>query len=241
MGIVVVLFEEVDVVRGDDADVELLREFEDALCDELLAVEYAVGRAVHLRPDARLVLHYLKGVGAAEAVLVPSCDALGLVHPSRDDRACDLARKAGARYVQPFAVFLEEVRVDARPIVHSVYVRFGDEPDEVVVALDVERVDAEVAARLVPVAGLVVHVGEVRLAAEDRLYVDVRELAVRLLLLRAALVVERLEREEVAVVRHGQSGHAPLACAPYERHDLALPVEERVRRVEMKMYEIAFF
>ena len=65
-----------------------------------------------------------------------------------------------------------------------------------------------------------------------------REIAVRLLLLRAALVVEALEREEVAVVGDGEGRHAELARLLHERHDLAQPVKKRIGRVEMEMDEI---
>ena len=84
---------------------------------------------------------------------------------------------------------------------------------------------AQVEASLVLVARRVVaRRGDVRLAAEDRLYADRRQFAVRLLLLGTALVVEILERVQVPVVGDGERPHAKRAGALDERHDLELPV-----------------
>ncbi len=228
--VVVLGVEEVDVVRGDDADVELLPEREHALddlelplveVDELgLGGERDVGAGLR-----RLVEHDLERVVLAEEVLVPLRDALGLVHAVRLDRVGDLAGDARGGAVEALVILLEERVVDARAHVEAVDVRFADELHEVVVARQIHRVEAEVVARLGLVAAQVVsRRGDVGLAAEDGLHVDVREVAVGLLLLRAALVVEHLEGEEVAVVGDGERGHAELARLLDERHDLALPV-----------------
>ena len=67
---------------------------------------------------------------------------------------------------------------------------------------------------------------------------DAGEVAVGLLLFRPALVVEALQGEEVAVVCDRQGGHAERARLADERHDLALSVEKRIGRVQVKMNEI---
>ena len=68
---------------------------------------------------------------------------------------------------------------------------------------------------------------------------DARQVAVVLLLLGAALVVERLERKEIAVVGYGECAHPQLAGAFHERNYLALSVKQGVRRVQVQVYEIS--
>ena len=239
--IVVGRVEEVDVVRGDDLDVELLPQFEHALHDGGLArVETAV--VVNRRAgDVRLrgvVEHHLQIVVVAEEVLVPLRDALRLVHAVRVDGARHLAGDAGGGANQALMVLFEQVVVDARVVVEAVDVGFGDEAHEVVVAGEVLREEDQVVAAFVLVARRVVaRGGDVRLAAEDGL--DGRQVAVALL--GAALVVERLQGEEVAVVGDRQRGHPPLARAPHERLDAALPVQQGIGGMDMKMYKLCSF
>ena len=244
MRIVVLPVEEVHVVRRDDAYAELPAELQSALHDGHLAVvqvDEVVSRR-HRDVVARLdglVQHHLERIVVAEQVLVPFRDALRLVHPPRRNRRGNLARDAGGRAVDPLVVLLEQRVVDPGALVESVDVRLGYQLDEVVVADEVLGVQAEVVALLVLVAAFVVsRRGDVRLASEDRLHVDARQFAVVLLLLGAALVVERLQREQIAVVRYGQGAHAKLARAFHERDDLALSVKQRICRVKMKMDKI---
>ena len=244
MRIVVRRVEEVDVVRGDDADVELLPELEHALDDLDLALvevdEVGLRRERDVGTGLRgLVDHHLERVVFAEEVLVPLRGALGLGHVPRVDRVRDFAGDARGGAVETLVVFLEEGVVDSRVVVEAVDVRLGHEADEVVVPRLVHRVEAKVMAVLVLVARLVVAGrGDVRLAAEDGLDADAGEVAVGLLLLRPALVVEALQGEKVAVVCDRQGGHAERARLADERHDLALPVEKRIGRVQVKMNEI---
>ena len=93
MRIVVFSIKEVNVVRGDYSDIQLLRNLDYALCDYLLTVVYSLRCTVHHRPHLGLVLHHLKREIVAEKVLVPFRDALRLVHASAVYRLCDLARK----------------------------------------------------------------------------------------------------------------------------------------------------
>ena len=82
------------------------------------------------------------------------------------------------------------------------------------------------AEELVALAVVVVH--DVRLYAEDRLYA-----------LLPRLVVEGLRGKHVAVVRDGKRGHAERLRLGDERHDAALPVEQRISGVEVEMCEPA--
>ena len=183
--------------------------------------------------------HHLQGVVVAEEVLVPARDLLRLLRivpalHGRVEVVRDLARDAGGRAVQPLVVLLEERVVDSRVVVVAVDVGLGHQPHEVVVSDEVLRVQAQVEALLlnalvllevlVTLAVVVVHY--VRFDAEDGLYA-----------LLARLVVERLGGEEVAVVGDRERVHAQRLRLRDKRGDSALPVEQRIRRVQMEMRE----
>ena len=244
VGVVVVLVEEVDVVGGNDADAELPAELQHAPDDPELAV-VQIGELA-ARGDRNVVAglrramqHHLERVVVAEKLLVPLRHALGPGHVALVDRMGDLARDARRRAVQPLVVLLQQRVVDSRVVVEAVDMRERHELDEVVVALPVLRVQAEVEAALALVARQVVAGGgDIGLAAENRLYMHAREIPVDLLLRRPTLVVEALEREKVAVVGDGERRHPELARALDERHDLALPVQHRIGGVQMEMDEV---
>ena len=130
--------------------------------------------------------------------------------------------------MKALVVLLQQRVVDARALVEAVDVRLGDEAHEVVVADEVLRVQAEVEALLVLLARRVVaRRGDVGLHAEDGLHA-----------LGAAFVVEGLEGEEVAVVGDGEGAHPQRLRLRDERLDQALPVEERIGRMQVKMDEV---
>ena len=133
-------------------------------------------------------------------------------------------------------VLLEQRVVDSWLVVEAVDVGLRNEPHEVVVARQVLRMETEMETRLVLDALMVVVVDDIRLAAEDRL--DLRQ-PLEILLGVAAGVVERLQCEEVSVVRDRERRHAPPARPLDKRIDLALPVQKGVGGVEVKMDEIA--
>ena len=133
-------------------------------------------------------------------------------------------------------VLFEQGMVDSRTVVVAVYERLGDEPHQIVVSGEVHRVQAQVASRLRLVLFPVVAVRDVHLASEDRL--DLRQ-PLEILLRGVACVVERLQREQVAVVGDRYRGHAPPAGAFDQRVYLALPVKQGVCGMQVEMYEIA--
>ena len=138
--------------------------------------------------------------------------------------------------MKPLVVLLKKLVVDSRVVVVAVDVRLRDKPHEIVVADEVFRVKAQVEALLLQflvlaeelVALAVVVVYDVRLYAEDRLYA-----------LLPRLVVEGLRGKHVAVVRDGKRGHAERLRLGDERHDAALPVEQRISGVKVEMREAA--
>ena len=247
--VVVLLLEEVDVVRRYDTDAELLAERHDGVRDVALAgvefVELVYGRRGNLLSVALALpgrmQHHLKRVVVAKKVLVPERDFLGLLRiVATLERSVevvgDLSRDTGGRAVKPLVVLLEKLVVDSRVVVVAVDVRLGDEPHEIVVADEVLRVKAQVEALLLQLLVLaeelmalaVVVVYDVRLYAKDRLYA-----------LLPRLVIERLGREHVAVVGDGKRGHPKRLRLGDERHDAALPVEQRISGVKVEMCEPA--
>ena len=246
MRVVVVRIEEVDVVRRDDADAELLAERAHPVDHVLLAaLEVAeVSDALlrdrllagnRLRPLALSgrMKHHLKRVVVAEKVLVPARDLLslrGIVPALRRvvEIVRDFARDAGARAVKSLVVFFEQGVIDARVVVEAVDVRLGDEPHEVVIADEILRVEAQVKALLSLVARRVIASRrDIRLDAENRLHA-----------LLAGLVVERLECEEIAVVRDRKRRHSEFLRLRDERLQLTLSVQQRIGGVKVEMDEI---
>ena len=180
MGVVVLPVKEVNVVRRYDADVQLRAEFQHAFRDaDLSVVEFA---ELHpcLRRDvgARLggvVQHDFEGICVAEEILVPAGRLLGKIHVALVDGPCDFARDACGRAVEAFVVLFKKAPVDSRVVVEPVYVRSRDELYEVAVTREVHRVQAQVVAAFVLVARReVASRCDVRLAPEDRLYMDLR-------------------------------------------------------------------
>ena len=227
MRIVVVAVEEVNVVGGDYADGKFFSEFQHPVDDALLSrIEIAeigdrpgrqrflAGNRLGALPLAARVQHHLQRIIVAEKIFVPKGDALGLVHPSIVDGGGDFACDARRRAVQPFVVFLQQRMVDTSVVVKAVDVRFGNKLDEIVVAGQVLGVQTEVESPLGFVAGFIVAGGSnVHFAAENRLYP-----------LLAALVIERFEREKVAVVGDGERVHPQFFRLGDERLYLALSV-----------------
>lgn len=141
--------------------------------------------------------------------------------------------------MKTLVIFFEELVVDTRTHVKAVDMRFGHDPHEIVISREIQRVQA----KMMSVFALVTaeHIsgrGDVGLATENGLDVHTGEIAVGLLLLRTAFVIEALEREEVSVIGYRQCGHAELTRLFDERHDLTLSVQQRIGRMKMKMNEI---
>ena len=65
-----------------------------------------------------------------------------------------------------------------------------------------------------------------------------QHLAIHVLVCGTAFVEKLLEREEVAVVGHGQRAHSQLASAFDERSDAALAIEQGIAGVQVKVNEI---
>lgn len=87
-----------------------------------------------------------------------------------------------------------------------------------------------------PVPLKVIPVGDVRLATKNRL--DGRQ-PLEPLLLGVAGIIERLEGEKVAVIRDCKGRHSPPAGLFHKRVYLALPIQQGICCMQMKMDEIA--
>jgi len=123
----------------------------------------------------------------------------------------------------------EDFLIDARLVVHAIEVGDGDELDEVAVAGFVLSEEGEVIGGVAGGAGLFLGEfaqGHVHLAADDGL--DAGFLG---------LLVEFDGAEEVAVIGHGDGGHAEIAGFAHDVGDAAGAVEHGVLGVEMEVDE----
>ncbi len=122
MRIVVLFFEKVDVVRGNDADVQLFPELQHAFDDLDLArikVREPLAHA-HRHVRARLpgrMQHHFQRIIVAEQILVPARNALGFRKVAGVQRMRDFSGDAGGGTMQPFVVFLQQGVVYARMVV----------------------------------------------------------------------------------------------------------------------------
>ena len=139
------------------------------------------------------------------------------------ERAGDAARKAARERDDPLRVALEELPVDARLVVVALEVAERRELDEVRVALVRLGQQGQVG---VPLRLRVAVVGDVDLAADDRLHADLPRLP------------EELHRaRERAVVGERDGGHLEARRLLHEIRDPARPVEDRVLRVDVQVDE----
>jgi hypothetical protein len=112
-------------------------------------------------------------------------------------------------------------------MIKAVNMRSRNELYEIMIARQIFRVKTKVMTLLALIAALKIsRRRNIRLTPQNRLYRRVGQIAVFFGVLRAALVIERFKREEVAVIRNGERLHAELARLLYERHDLALSVKK---------------
>ena len=236
----VLLEEEVRVVRRDDLDAEPGSEGEDLLVDAHLVLVEEAALAVEER-GVGPVEHDFEVVVVAEDGPIPLRGLLRAVVVSDAEHGGDLPGDARGRADEALVVRLEERLVDARPSILALDVGEGNHADEVLVSrLVLRQKDQVVPRKIVPVESVLVLVrhratGHVGLASEDRLHRGERVSG--LVLALHAEVVEGLEAVQDAVVRDGEGRNAELPGARHEGLELAHPVEERIRRVDVQRDE----
>ncbi len=143
--------------------------------------------------------------------------------PALRERARHPAREAARQRHDPLRMPLEELPVDARLVVVALEVAERGELDEIRVAL--VRLGQQRQVR-VPLRLCMPVVGDVDLAADDRLHAGTPGLAVEL---------DRAGERTVVGERHG--GHLEPGCLVDERWDAARTVEDRELRVNVEMDE----
>jgi hypothetical protein len=217
--VVIVGLEVVGVVGGDERQPQVGRHLRqlrvhDVLRSDAVALHLEVVAAVE---DGRHLLDELPG---------------GLDLSSRDG-AAHHGREASGGRDQPLAALAQQVEIDARLVVEALEVGLRDEVDQVAVPGlvhgDQQQVADRVEARVVALAPFLVEArpgGDVDLTADDRLDV-----------VTTRGLVELDCSEEVAVVRHAHGRHAERLGPREERVDLDGPVQQRVLRVQVQMYE----
>ena len=147
MGIVVVLFEKVDVVRRDHADIEFFAELEHSLYDLDLALVEIAEIVARLKRNViaelgRLVKHHFKRIIIAEKILIPLRYAFRLGHVAVVDGARNFTRDARRRAVKTFVIFLQKRVVDTRVMVKAVDMRGRNELYEIMITRQIFGVKA---------------------------------------------------------------------------------------------------
>jgi len=204
----------VDVVGGDDLEVELPGVLEKLGGDEVLLGNAVIG-------DLEVE------IAGGEDVLEGVDGLLGFLHFSREDVAGDFAGEAGAGTDEAVAMLGEDFLVDPRLVVHALEVGGGDELDEVVVTGLVFGEQEKVGGGFLGAVGLAVLAtagGEIDFAADDRFDPGL-----------AAFLVKFDGAEKIAVVAQGEGGHFEFRRALGEFRDAAGSVEEAVLGVDVKM------
>ncbi len=211
---------EVDVVRGDEREVEPSGQADEKRVDGLL-----VGDAVVLELDVEAVLPEDRSVLAGRV--------LGLLDEAPGEPGTELALEAGREPDEPLGVGREQLLVDPRAVVEALEIALRQEPAEVPVALPVP--DEEDEMEMVDVVrrpGLLVEAAarrDVDLAAEDGL--DAAGLG----------LLEKLDgAEDVAVVGDGHGRHVvPDGRLDQVRH-LQGAVEDAVLGMVVEVNERRF-
>ena len=213
----------VDVVGGDDAELELASELEEVGDDALLLLE----AVVHELDDEVLAAEDLDELTAGLA---------GGFVVAAEERLRDDALEAAGETDQSVGVLGELLEVGAWLVVQAADVRVGDELGEVLVAFEIPGEHAHVEVLVLATIWLVgerVVPDEVELAAEERLELHV---ALGALL---GLVPEIEEAEEVAVVGDRHRAHVHIARALHQAVDAATAVEHAVVRMHVEVHEVS--
>jgi len=213
----------VDIVGGDNAELELAGELEQVGDDALLLLE----AVVHELDDEVLAAEDLDELptGLAGGFVVAAEEGLG-----------DDALEAAGEADQAIGVLGELLEVGARLVVEAADVRVGDELGEVLVAFEIPGEHAHVEILVLATIGLVgerVVPDEVELAAEEGLELHV---ALGALL---GFVPEIEESEQVAVVGDRDRTHVHIARALHQAVDAAAAVEHAVVRMHVEVHEVS--
>ena len=229
----VLLADEVDVVGRHHFHAQFFGQREEDGIDFHLGPVHIVVDARHFR----LVLHHLQIIVVAEHLFVPADGFAGGVDVPVHDVAGNLAGQAGGAADQVLVVLLDHLVRHARRIVEPVDVPFRADLHQVLVAFVIlgQQGEVIVAAVVVVLEVMVVMPRHIHFAADDRLDDGL------LVRVEVALVVGKLEEllhaVHVAVVGDGQGRHVQLAGAGEQFLNIGKTVENRVLRVDVKVYE----
>ena len=224
---------EVRVVGGDHLDPHLLRQLENLLVDDLLAVIDLCGEA----RDLGLVEHHLEVIVVPEHAFVPFYGLARAVDVPGEYVLGDLPREAGGAADQVLVVFLDYPVVHARTVVHALDVPRGHDLHQILIAVVILREKDKVVVALVLriLQAVVVVPRDIHLAADDGLHYEV---AVRILVaLVVGILEELLHAVHVAVVGDGQGGHAEFPGALEELPDVGESVKDGILGMDVEVYE----
>ncbi len=209
-----VVFAQVMRVVGDyQRDSGFLREPVDQGHDDAVLIEV-------------MILHFQEEVVLPEHVGVLVGEAAGFLVAIGEQGLVDVASEARRKRNQALGVTREQFLVDAGLVVEAFQAGRRDQLDEIAVALLVLAEQDQVVIAIGVRFDRVALLGDVDLAADDRMNV-----------LLLGLVVELHCAEQVAVIGHGDGRHLLLGDDVHELADFAGAVEQRVVGMAMKMNE----
>ncbi len=176
----------------------------------------------------------LEAIGLELQVVGPGLEDIGVladpvsggVHVATGDQARDVAPEAGRQSDQSLAVFAQNLSIDTRVVIEALEVPVADQALEILVADLVLGQEDDVVIFAVGL-GLGLTIGDVGLAAEDRLHT-----------VGLGLLVELDGAEHVAVVGHRHRLHAPFLNLAAEVRHADGTVEQRVLGVQVQMCEV---
>ena len=231
VGTRMLLLQVVHVVRGDQPDVVLAGELDEAAVHGLLVLDP--------------VVHELEAeiLPAAEEVEVVEQHLAAGVHAAAQDRHVDLALQARAHADDALVVLREELAVDARLVVEPGHVRFGIELAEVVVADVVLRQQDQMESFDIRDAWLFFQTAagcNVSFAADDRLDLRLLHGVVELVAAAHDAVVGDRAGLHAVFLRHGDQIDLALGVLllQFRPGDGARAVQQAVVRMQVQMHEI---
>ena len=233
VGRAILLADEVHVVGGHHLDALFARQVEQDGVHLHLRPVHVVVEAGHFG----LVLHHLEVVILPEHALMPAQSLAGGFHVAVHNVAGQLARQARGAADQVLVILLDDFVRDARLVVHAVDMPFRADLHQVLVSCVVLGQEGQVVvfAMVVVLEPMVVVPCHIDFAADDGL--DQGLLVLSQIRLVVGEFEELLHAVHIAVVGDGQGGHAQLPGAGEQFLDVGQTVENRILRMDVKVYE----
>ena len=234
----IILVHEVAVVGADELDAVFAGQFYEPFVGFLLQGEcLAVGSLARVFD---LMPLQLQVVVVAEEVLEPLHTLLRPLDVASQNLARNLSRYACRAADEVLVEAFQVGMIGSRLAVESIYPGAGYQLYQVLVAMEVLGQQYQVVAAQVQLLVrllLLAPSRHIHLAAEDR-FEWLQTFLLAPFVYLSAIVKQVLDAKHIAMVGERHSSHAVLDCLIHHAADTRLAVEQRVLRVNMKVYEI---